>query len=514
MIYKKALICKTKNLFSTSTAVGTLSGFSNTTPRQFEEGKWYIGLTSNNYYSPNEIVEYEFTENYAYVKNKGSGYGIGKAFKCEPNQTYTVSCKWIKNTNYIKIATGFFDENGNYLSHINAQDLAEKHTFTTPANCKWFTVCFVGTTGSTYVYNIQLEKGSTPTDFVPNGYLQSYKKAIKVSDVCQLLDKSKFPATYVNKGVTYTNNGDGTVTVNGTSTDTYYSDYQIPIDVKRYIPGHKYALLSTGIQTDVGTINCTSQVIIADFLPGKYYFRGPNSIAEFPEYEGTVRSFRWEIRVNKGITVTNLVCKPQLFDLTEMYGAGNEPTTVAEFRQKFPNDLYPYRPYCFVDSLKNTIKVSDVCQLFDKSRYPATVTRDGITFTNNGNGTITVNGTNTGSKDNKYTLQTVNMIGGHQYYINSGSGQAGAWDTILLTINSSGSSYHRDGNLFTQPTSLTNTIVYFYVGENVVIDNVTFKPQLFDLTEMYGAGNEPTTVEEFRQKFPNDYYAYKPYSFI
>ena len=195
--------------------------------------------------------------------------------------------------------------------------------------------------------------------FITNGYLQSYKKAIKVSDVCQLLDKSKFPANKVDQGVTYTNNGDGTVTVNGTSTSTYYSNYQIPMDVKRYIPGHKYAILSTGIQEDAGTAGYTSQTIIAGFIQGKYYFKNPNNIAEFPEYEGTVRSFRWEIRVNKGITITNLVCKPQLFDLTEMYGAGNEQTTITEFRQKFPNDLYPYRPYCFVDSYKKYLKIKE-----------------------------------------------------------------------------------------------------------------------------------------------------------
>ena len=184
MIYKKAIICKTKNLFSTSTEVGTLSGWSNTTPRQFEEGKWYIGITANNYYSPNEIGEYEFTENYVYVNTKGSGYGIGKAFKCEPNQTYTVSCKWIKNTNIMKIATGFFNENGNYLSFISARDLVERHTLTTPANCKWFTVEFTSITpNSLYVSNLQLEQGSTATNYVPYGYLQSYKKAIKVSDV-------------------------------------------------------------------------------------------------------------------------------------------------------------------------------------------------------------------------------------------------------------------------------------------------------------------------------------------
>lgn len=183
MIYKRALICKTKNLFSTSTEIGTLSGFSNTTPRQFEEGKWYIGISGNNYYAPNNVVEYELTENYVYINTKGSGYGIGKAFKCEPNQTYTVSCKWIKYTASPSIRIGFYDEGGNYLFHINANDLSERLTVTTPANCKWFTVCFVSSVGSTYVYNIQLEEGSTPTNYVPYGYLQSYKKAIKVSDI-------------------------------------------------------------------------------------------------------------------------------------------------------------------------------------------------------------------------------------------------------------------------------------------------------------------------------------------
>lgn len=40
---------------------------------------------------------------------------------------------------------------------------------------------------------------------------------------------------------------------------------------------------------------------------------------------------------------------------------------------------------------------------------------------------------------------------------------------------------------------------------------VTFKDvQLFDLTLMFGAGNEPATVEEFEAMFPADYYPYDP----
>lgn len=33
-------------------------------------------------------------------------------------------------------------------------------------------------------------------------------------------------------------------------------------------------------------------------------------------------------------------------------------------------------------------------------------------------------------------------------------------------------------------------------------------PQIFDLTQMFGVGNEPTTVEEFRALYPNSYYPY------
>ena len=31
---------------------------------------------------------------------------------------------------------------------------------------------------------------------------------------------------------------------------------------------------------------------------------------------------------------------------------------------------------------------------------------------------------------------------------------------------------------------------------------------------MYGAGHEPTTIEQFRADFPNELYDYKPYSII
>lgn len=162
----------TKNLFRTSTAVGTLDGWEQSTVRQFEEDKWYIGLSGTNYYVQSTIHEYELTGNYVYVNSQGAGYGIGRAFKCEPNQTYTIACKWIKATADFRIVVGCYDENGTFLSSLSAGILVENFTFTTLANCRWFTVCFICISGgSSYIYNIQLEEGSTATSYVPYGYL-------------------------------------------------------------------------------------------------------------------------------------------------------------------------------------------------------------------------------------------------------------------------------------------------------------------------------------------------------
>ena len=44
----------------------------------------------------------------------------------------------------------------------------------------------------------------------------------------------------------------------------------------------------------------------------------------------------------------------------------------------------------------------------------------------------------------------------------------------------------------------------FYSSDTIVISNLG----LFDLTQMFGTGNEPSTVEEFERMFPEDSYAY------
>lgn len=187
----------------------------------------------------------------------------------------------------------------------------------------------------------------------------AYKKLIKVSDVCQLLDKSKYPATQTRLGITWTNNGDGTITANGTCTAEYYSGYIVEDKLKnKMLIGHKYALFAGN---SLATYHPAEVVLM--FYPrsdGKLFstisVEHVDGKVGWVLPEGSYSSYsKVELRIRSGATVENFVFKPQLFDLTEMYGAGHEPTTVEQFRQDFPEEMYDYSPYCWLTSYKRVI---------------------------------------------------------------------------------------------------------------------------------------------------------------
>lgn len=203
------------------------------------------------------------------------------------------------------------------------------------------------------IIECQLEKNSTATDYVPFGHLSSYKKLLKVSDVCQLLDKSKYPATMTMNGVTYTNNGDGTISVKGTRGATGDSYYRITW-TQNIIKKHVYCLLgvikNSGVEQHC--LSATGAKTLND--------RGSGDIE-------TNLINRRDLIISLPVNTTvDTIVKPQLFDLTEMYGAGNEPKTVAEFKAKFPNELYDYSPRCWVKSYKTGL----IAQTKNLFQYP------------------------------------------------------------------------------------------------------------------------------------------------
>lgn len=285
------------------------------------------------------------------VDKKFEGYGFWEVeISVEPNTVYTFSRE---NSDVINLGVSTYFGLANEYSNPTPDDVHHKwlnHQLI-PSRCRKSVTLTSNSDGKLWVFfsapvyklwqknlnpfgYIQVELGSTATEYVPHE-LTSYKSIMKVSDVCQLGDKRKYNPTETKSGVTFTNNGDGTITVNGTSTELvgfYLQDIN-------FIENHTYLLIGCPSGGSTSTYILDTGADIGND-------RGNGTISK-PRLIGN-RYF--SIYVYANTTCNNLVFKPQLFDLTEMFGAGNEPKTVAEFKAKFPNDYYPYSPSCFVTS--------------------------------------------------------------------------------------------------------------------------------------------------------------------
>lgn len=177
------------------------------------------------------------------------------------------------------------------------------------------------------------EGGNNPE----SGWLTSYKRKLYMGrniEWNQLLDKSKFAFTdtYSKNGVDFVNNGDGTYTVNGTASQTttaFIQNFTTPM-----LAGHTYYMC--GIPESVGSAN---DIRFGTYSDSAGVFFAYNTIVTASSTFNNVR-----ILVNAGRTVNNILVKPQLFDLTQMFGAGNELATPEEFWTYFDHKLYPYNP--------------------------------------------------------------------------------------------------------------------------------------------------------------------------
>lgn len=144
--------------------------------------------------------------------------------------------------------------------------------------------------------------------------------------------------------------------------------------------------------------------------------------------------------------------------------------------------------------------------LLDKWHYVATQTINGVTFTNNGDGTITYNGvTSVGAN---YSLQSgLSVVSGHKYLSYVGENTN---DKISVLLYADKDPYDTFDNRFPNAeggisTALKNSNELYYQPKplsNISFFGFILKPQLYDLTLMYGAGKEPTTVDQFYTDHP------------
>ena len=144
---------------------------------------------------------------------------------------------------------------------------------------------------------------------------------------------------------------------------------------------------------------------------------------------------------------------------------------------------------------------------------PATTTTNGITFTKNNDGSVTVNGTATADAVYDMTL-SLRKVG---KYLMQGCPSGGSVNTYYLgniSYSDTGNGYI--ANITSAPSGHGFRI---YVKSGTTVNNLRFYPQIFCLTQMFGStiadyiySLEQATagagVAWFRKLFPKPYYAY------
>ena len=137
-----------------------------------------------------------------------------------------------------------------------------------------------------------------------------------------------------------------------------------------------------------------------------------------------------------------------------------------------------------------------------------TATYNGVTFTNNEDGTVTVSGTSTGFSAANILAdnESFPIKNGHKYLFTGGV-DGGASNTYRMDIRADNGAtpvYQLTSkSALYQATSSYPATVYIRIEPGYTANNLLFKPQIFDLTAM---GLDITEINQFTALFPLDFY--------
>lgn len=154
--------------------------------------------------------------------------------------------------------------------------------------------------------------------------------------------------------------------------------------------------------------------------------------------------------------------------------------------------LYRAMPYVSKRLEESLVGGSVVWNQLAGNSYRATQTKNNVAYTPNNDGTFTLNGTADATDWWTVTPFSAASVIGHKY-IYWDANRNGSADTFGLTMygtSSANAAYGNKAIIFNADTA--NRGVGYYYKNGATINNVTIKPQLVDLTAMFG-----TTIADY-----------------
>lgn len=293
-------------------------------------------------------------------------------------------------------------------------------------------------------------------------------------------------------GVTFTKNADNSYTLNGTGGTSAYMDIMVAVKVS---VGHKMFI---GGCPKNGSSNTY-------FAVDPY--KGVATAADFGEgkiYNNTTENVKYRLYVTEGTTVSNLVFKPCIIDLTQMFGS-----TIADYIYSLEQATagsgiawlksYGFLTkdyYAYNSGSLESVNVS-ARKVVGKNLLPTisqTFTNNGITWTLNADGSIALSGTATANSVYDFG-RTENLIlpAGSYFATENGNGYT---SNIFRVIGGSASVYKNGGGAFSISES-TSIFMRISIPSGTTI-NTTLYPQI-------ELGSTATAYEPYETKsYPLD----------
>ena len=249
-------------------------------------------------------------------------------------------------------------------------------------------------------------------------------------------------------GITFTDNGDGTITANGTATaDAVFKCWAWGDKV---LPSGNYFASGCPQNGSVNTyyINCAFRYNNVNFKDVQD--RGAGALIEAPN---GIEGIYVVIRIKSGITVKNLLFKPML----------NKGTTAL-----------PYEPYIAPKDVEKVV-VAKSPNLLNYANY-SNRTIEGIIYTANDDGTITANGTAT-ADSYYYLTQGYSIALKVGTYTVSGCPEGGSRNTYAIVGFGWVPLDIGEGSTFTLEEDANKSIMIF-IKKGTTVENLIFFPML------------------------------------
>lgn len=262
--------------------------------------------------------------------------------------------------------------------------------------------------------------------------------------------------TKISNGITFTVNSDKTVLADGTNDSSANSS----LIINRYdlSPG---TYILNGCPS--GGASNTYRLAIQE--TGSYSILGSidigNGSGEFTI--DTTTNVQIAIFIQKGLTVNNLLFKPMLRKATiaddtyEQYGASPSPDYLSE-----------------IENLEG----ENICPSLNTTR-----TINGVTFTKNKDGSITMNGTATADATYPINVNTTTntrtvLLKANSNYRMLSSYESGKYTTQVFYLKNNVMTYSSSSSSLIETVEETKAGMYIRVYKDAVLDNITIYPQI------------------------------------